>query len=169
MRVHACTQILESGVTALAMIACVGQSSGETLGQQQAVAQQPALSPRVLLESDRGLHRALRAVVRTPEELMSMWREAHAGLGSPPGVPTVDFAREMVIVAAVGFQGEPGTRITVVSATDREGLLEVAVDVRPAPACGDNWGVVTFPTAMVAVPTSRSTPIFRDRVIRTPC
>jgi len=132
MRVQAYVRVLKVGAAALAPVAFACQSSGGLIARGQA-AQPSVPAARVLLESDRGLHRALRAVVRTPDELSSVWREAHVSFGSPPPPPSVDFTREMVIVVAAGPQGGPGTRITVASTADREGLLEVAIEVRQHP------------------------------------
>ncbi len=63
-----------------------------------------ALTPmaRLYYDNSGGIQDSLRDVVRTADALAAVWQRATAGQATPPPVPTVDFAREMVLVAAAG-------------------------------------------------------------------
>ena len=123
----------------------------------------------VLYESDGGVRHALRGVVDTREEFERLWREMHAGTTPIPEVPTVDFTREMVIVAAMGFQAGVGSKIVITGVRDQGNVLDITVEVRPLPVGCPGYPTVTYPTVMVRAPAKRATPVFHDRVMETPC
>jgi hypothetical protein len=124
----------------------------------------------VLYQSpNSGIRRALRAVVGTREAFEGLWREVHARTTPTPNLPAVDFAREIVIVASMGFQASVGSEIAITGVRDRSSFLEVTVDVRAFPTGCDTPPEVTYPAVMVRVPATRSTPVFQDRVIETHC
>lgn len=88
----------------------------------------------------RGFH-----VVRTRAEWLSLWP------ASLP-VPTVDFSREMILVAFSGERPSIGHAIALERITKEKGTLHVAVEERlPAPGCPFPPGA-TYPAALVAVP-----------------
>ncbi len=63
-----------------------------------------ALAPmqRIYYDNGGGIQDSLRLVVKDAQTLSSLWKQATAGQATPPPVPTVDFGREMVLVAAAG-------------------------------------------------------------------
>jgi hypothetical protein len=114
---------------------------------------------------DGGVRRALREVVDNPDEFARLWQEVHASTAPTPALPTVDFPREMVIVASMGVQASVGSTIAITELRDHDSMLEVTVELRPFP-CSIGWPMVTYPIVIVSVPSSRSTVVFQDRVIR---
>ncbi len=63
-----------------------------------------ALAPmaRLYYDNGGGLQDSARIVVRTADELASVWQRATSGQATPPPVPQIDFGRELVLVAAAG-------------------------------------------------------------------
>ena len=88
----------------------------------------------------RGFH-----VIRTRAEWLSLWP------ASIP-VPTIDFSREMILVAFSGERPSIGHAIAFERITREKDTLHVAVEERlPAPGCPFPPGA-TYPAALVAVP-----------------
>jgi hypothetical protein len=109
-------------------------------------------------------------VLRSPAELERYWQDVRAVDGTPAqSVPQIDFSREMVIVAALGFQPGAGASITVARVRDWNGALDVTVQITLPPSTCDGWPKVEQPMTMVRVPISRSTPVFHDRLIKARC
>lgn len=63
-----------------------------------------ALTPtqRIYYDNGGGIQDSVRQVVRDAGSFASLWQRATAGQATPPPVPTIDFGREMVLVAAAG-------------------------------------------------------------------
>lgn len=63
-----------------------------------------ALTPmaRLYYDNGGGIQDSVRLVVRDDATLASVWQKATSGQSTPPPVPTVDFAKEMVLVTAAG-------------------------------------------------------------------
>lgn len=77
----------------------------------------------------------VRQVVKDQAAWSALWAELRKGSGLPEEPPAVDFAREMVIVAAMETQSCV-SRVTVKSAGDTGGELIVDVlEEPPAPNC----------------------------------
>lgn len=126
----------------------------------------PDTSVRVLLNADQGIQRPLRSMVTTREEWERLWHEVHRLGASVPPLPVVDFAREMIIVAAMGIQYSAGGRIAIVRVRDISNTLEATIELHPP--C-DGFAAISYPTAIVAVPLKRVTPVFQDRWIPPRC
>lgn len=116
-----------------------------------------------------GLSDSTRLVVRDS----SAWRQLWIALNRPfvpaPPLPPIDFAREMIIVAALGARPTGGYDIVIESAVRDSGGVEV--DVRrstPAAGCPVS-AVVTQPVDLVRVPVAPELPNFRERTVITPC
>ncbi|HYN22871.1 MAG TPA: hypothetical protein VE078_18060 [Thermoanaerobaculia bacterium] len=77
----------------------------------------------------------VREVVKDQAAWSALWAELRKGSGLPEEPPAVDFAREMVIVAAMETQSCV-SRVTVKSAGDTGGELVVDIlEEPPAPNC----------------------------------
>lgn len=76
---------------------------------------------RLYYDDGGGIADSMRVAVRDPALLRDLWDRATSTLDSPPPLPTVDFAREMVLVVASGRMN-PGDRIQVDSAGVRSEL-----------------------------------------------
>src|SRR5688500_259374 len=68
---------------------------------------------RAILGSELGLQRPLRALVTTQGDWERLWHEVHRASLRPPPVPTIDFSKEMVLVASMGTQRALGGKITI--------------------------------------------------------
>lgn len=64
-----------------------------------------APAQRVYYDNAGGIQDSLRLVVRSTEELRSVWDQATSRQASPPPLPAVDFEREMLLVVAAGRRG----------------------------------------------------------------
>jgi hypothetical protein len=70
----------------------------------------PAWTPvaplvRLYYDNAGGIQDSLRLIVRDPEALRSVWRQATSRQTEPPPLPEVNFEREMVLVVAAGRRG----------------------------------------------------------------
>jgi hypothetical protein len=117
----------------------------------------------VLIETTHsGFEVPFRSVVRSAAEwdqIRSAFADAHPG--APP-LPTVDFARDMVVAAAMGIQDGGGFRIEIASALFRPASIDVTVrDVIPAVGC-EHPTIPTTPFTAVRIPRSERTVRFID-------
>ena len=168
--------VRRSGVAAAVVLLLAVLSSA---GIAQAPVRLPATARRdssalpittILASTRYRVSTALRAVLRTPAELERYWQDVRSADGTPaPSLPSIDFSREMVIVAALGFQPGAGAQITVTRVRDWNATLEVTLRITVPPKGCDGWPMVEYPMTMVRVPISRSTPVFHDRLIQPRC
>ncbi len=128
-----------------------------------------AMSP-LYKSSDGGALGAMRSVVTTREEFERVWQVAHSThLTNKPPLPQVDFSRQAVVVAAMGFQGGAGTEIRITRAVQRGSVLEIFVELRLLSERCSSYSGIQYPTEMVRVPATRSTPVFHDTITRVDC
>jgi len=110
---------------------------------------------------------ALRAVVRDSGAFARLWRHVTGGHRGP--LPTVDFARYMVIAVAMGAQGSTGHQITIAGIETKAGVLHVRVQLT---APGENClggGMITRPADLVQVPRSSLLVTFVETLAETRC
>lgn len=122
--------------------------------------------PRTIYNYSESQLGAMRAVIKTPAEFDRLWQI----LRRDPSelAPKVDFSKDMLIVAGMGWEPDGGYRIAIPSVRDTAGLLDVTVDLTIATAkCTGGYAAVDHPTVVVAVPKSRSIAVFHDRVHRS--
>jgi hypothetical protein len=85
-----------------------------------------------------GLDRPARIVIRDASTWQAIWTQINRGSSpvSPP--PTIDFSREMVVVAALGTHSTGGYSILVdgASVVDSNGTAVAIRSVSPGPDCG---------------------------------
>ncbi len=116
-----------------------------------------------------GLSDSTRLVVRDSSVWRQLWNAINRPFVPPPPLPPIDFAREMIIVAALGARPTAGYDIVIESAVrDSSG---VEVDVRrstPAVGCPVS-AVMTQPVDLARVPIAPELPHFRERTVITPC
>ena len=116
-----------------------------------------------------GIDDSLRVVVEDVARWEMYWRRVHARMTPAPPVPAVDFAREMVILAALGLRGSGGYGILVDSAYDAGAYVEVVVR-RTAPGSGCLvTAAFTQPVDLVRIPARKVPVRFRERVTVEPC
>jgi hypothetical protein len=112
------------------------------------------------------LREPVEAVVRSAEE----WERFRAATGCPDAAPSVDFAREMVLVYAVGRQNTGAVRVRMDRlAASRDGSLMAYLTVtRPAPGCAGP-GNVAYPRVALRTPHREGEVRFEVRQRRERC
>jgi hypothetical protein len=116
-----------------------------------------------------GIDDSLRLVVRDAQAWRAVWQTIHRRAAPMPPVPPVDFAREMIVVAALGARPSGGFAIRVDSVIHLGDSLEVVVrkDL-PGRSCLLS-AAVTQPVDLARVP-ARPLPVrFRERSVVEPC
>jgi hypothetical protein len=123
--------LVRIGAVALAMV--VGACSASEMPSQP---REPSADvPIIRLRSDpysfafnSGLDKPARIVVRDDAGWQAVWRDIYRGSSPMPPAPTIDFSREMVLVAALGARGTGGFDILIEGATEADDRgLNVAV------------------------------------------
>jgi hypothetical protein len=108
-----------------------------------------------------GLAESARLVVRDPAAWQQVW--SMLGNSASPAAPPVDFAAEMVVVAALGTRPTGGYSIFVDSAYRRADHIEVVVrKVAPGSSCGTTQAL-TQPADVARIPASSLPVRFRER------
>jgi hypothetical protein len=104
--------------------------------------QEPDAAPlafEILLDAPHsGLDEPVREVVRDAARWQTLWAEIHRRVSPVPPAPTVEFAREMVIVVGLGTRRSSGFEVQIQSVVMHEDRLEVAV----RETCPDPGGMV---------------------------
>ena len=99
-------------------------------------------------------------VVRTNAEWAALREEHHAG----PELAPVDFSREMVVGVFLGSKPTAGWGVTIVSAVEEGGVLRVRYRETAPPPGSISAQVITFPYALVAIPTSAAKDVKFEKV-----
>jgi len=140
---------------ALAAIALAGCDSGSYSGLDDLVFDDDPATP-VVHEFYSGFSDPARLVVRDRQLWAFVWARAFAGRSPEPPRPSLDFSREMVIVAAQGGQPSSGYDISIGQVSRENGSLVVDVtSTSPAHECVV-LTVITSPVMMVRVPVRES-------------
>jgi hypothetical protein len=85
-----------------------------------------------------GMDTPARLVIRDAVEWRVVWNEIHRRQSPLPTLPAVDFAREMIVIAALGSHSSGGYGILVDRAFEA-GTSAISVAIRsisPGPRCG---------------------------------
>ncbi|HVX41451.1 MAG TPA: protease complex subunit PrcB family protein [Gemmatimonadaceae bacterium] len=116
-----------------------------------------------------GLADSLRTVVRDSAAWAKVWQRVQQPFFPRPATPHVDFAREMVIVAALGQRPSAGYDVVIEGA--ERGGNGLTVDLRvtsPAPGCPVE-AALTQPVDLGRVPITDGPVRFRERQVVVPC
>lgn len=133
-----------------------------------------ALAPmaRLYYDNSGGLQDSLRLVVRDADALTSIWQRATSGQTTPPPPPTLDFSKEMVLVAAAGRM-TPDDQIQVDSVAVRkertaEGKLQEVLTawVRVTQGC-HRFKADAYPLELVRVRQFAGPVHFVDQRVQT--
>jgi len=95
-----------------------------------------------------------KAVLRDAKAWAVTWALASAHLAPLPRAPAVDFAKEMVAVAALGEKPTAGWSVQIVGARMAEGRLRILYAVHEPSAAEAAAKVVTRPWHAVVLPAS---------------
>jgi hypothetical protein len=112
---------------------------------------------------------SLRAVVRDS----ALWRELWARINKPflpqPPLPTIDFRREMIVVAALGARPTAGYDVVIEGVEQDSAGIEIALRRQsPAPGC-PVAASMTQPLDLARIPASDHPVRFRERTVVIPC
>ncbi|MGQ0562795.1 MAG: protease complex subunit PrcB family protein [Gemmatimonadota bacterium] len=133
-------------ITTVLICACSGAPEITAIDAPPAAAVQPLFA--TLYSS---LREPRRMIIRDEESWSRLWADMVSSTGAPGAVPKVDFAREDVLVAALGERRTAGYAIAITGARSTEAGLHVTViSTNPAPGC-TGADVVTTPLAAVRV------------------
>jgi hypothetical protein len=105
-----------------------------------------------------------RKVVKDTIEWKSLWQRATSRQPSPPPRPTVDFSKDMVVLAAAGRM-KPGDVIHVDSVGTRGDLTVIVI--RTTVGC-QSFASDAFPFEIARVPRSNGRIQFREHRLRAP-
>ena len=158
--------VLRAALAALALLA-----AGCGRGRPATLAPAPVLQPSVLYDDDAGgVRDSVRVVVRDPAAFQVLWRNATQGQPSPPPLPSVDFAREMVVAVGAGRM-TPDDRIRVDSVSLRpeagggRARASLVVLVRTTHGCGP-FSTAAWPVQLVRVRRHDGPVVFLERRAR---
>lgn len=99
-----------------------------------------------------GVEQRARLVIRDQAAWSDFWRDATGHETPAPPIPALDFASEMVIVAAMGSRPSGGYAIAIESVQESAAGLHVSVmESSPGPQCMV-LTVITAPVVAVRVP-----------------
>lgn len=116
-----------------------------------------------------GLTNPANFVISQQAEWEAIWRRIVANNGTKPPAPTVDFSREMLLVAAMGTQPTGGYTIHIDRVLENETYLEVLITrTSPGPRCGAT-AALTNPVDVVRVPISTKAVRWSMRDVQTVC
>ncbi len=133
----------------VALAACSSGGPTPGAGDSQAVVTRIDAGD-VVLATGQGLGDPTRAVVRDSAEWSAFWTQAHALVEPAPPLPTVDFTRSMLLVAALGTRSTGGHRVSIDSVA-RGAILRVFVTaIAPGPDCLTTMAI-TWPLQVVRV------------------
>jgi protease stability complex PrcB-like protein len=98
-----------------------------------------------------GLTAKSRVVVRDAAEWNAMWTSLSSNVEPRPPVPSVDFARQMVIFASMGTRNSGGYSIGIDGVYDASGDLWVSIRETSPSGCAV-FAALTAPTTAVVIP-----------------
>ena len=133
--------------------------------------------PIVRLRSDpysfaffSGMNTPARLVVRDAITWQAVWAQIYRGTSPVPPAPSIDFSREMVIVAALGTRGSSGFDALIDGATEADaGGAAIAIrSTSPGAGCA-SLTVLTQPVDIAWMPRRDGAVTFVERSTVTTC
>jgi protease stability complex PrcB-like protein len=116
-----------------------------------------------------GVGDPMRAVIRDSTAWRELWERINRPFVPQPALPTVDFAREMIVVAALGSRPSAGFDVVIEGARQDSTGIQVSVRVAtPASGC-PVAAAMTQPIDLARLPASDLPVRFRDRDVLVPC
>jgi hypothetical protein len=116
-----------------------------------------------------GIRDSQRVVIRDSAAWQRYWADINRPFFPSPAIPTVDFSREIVLLAAMGTRPSGGFIIRIDSATvDSARLVVQVTQIVPGKGCAVP-AVVTQPVDMVRIPNTSLPVAFAERVERIDC
>lgn len=116
-----------------------------------------------------GLADSAALVVRDSATWRDVWRRINAPFLPPPPEPAIDFAHEMVVVAALGRRPSGGYDVVIEDAHADDDSIDVDLRIsNPSPGCPVT-SEVTEPVDLARIPITQHTFRFRYRTVTVPC
>ena len=148
-------------------------------GCSGAFARREANPPRVMVTRLRegpvafstytGVRDSLRAVVRDSALWRELWARINQPFLPPPPLPSIDFRREMIVVAALGARPTSGYDVVIEGVAEDSTGIEIALRRQaPAPGC-PVAAAMTQPLDLARIPASDHPVRFRERTVVIPC
>jgi hypothetical protein len=159
---------------ALLVMAVQGCSSARTVatgaqGSEKPGGDLPVPFTPVLEEVYSGVSEPTERVVQDRATFRRLWDETQSIRTPKPEPPEIDFARESVVVVALGTRPTDGYRIRVENIQERTGAVEVTVGkYAPGQNCLSTQAI-TKPIAIARMPRTTKPAIFRDQVVVHDC
>ncbi len=107
------------------------------------------------------LDQRARFVVRDARAWAAFWDQLYQNQTARPALPAVDFAQQMVVVAAMGTQNTGGYSIAVEQVSFGSEVLVDVLERSPGRTCGVSQ-VLTQPVDAVVVPSSAAPVRFQE-------
>lgn len=124
---------------------------------------------RLASEWTSGFEEADRRVIHNPIEWAIVWAKIYENRSPKPPLPSINFSKEQVIVAALGSQPSSGYSISITGATRTVGSITVRVERRsPGSGCG-GLTVITHPVDVVKMPRTVGPVVFEETAIVRNC
>ena len=120
---------------------------------------------RLYYNDSPGLRDSVRAVIRDAAEWASRWRQITSTQASPPSLPAIDFAKEMVLMAGAGRMN-PGDQIKIDSVSVQD--QSIAVVVRTTTECRPFPGEA-YPLEVVRIVASPKRVVWLERGGKSGC
>jgi hypothetical protein len=109
-----------------------------------------------------GMEERARLVVESADAWQAAWSRMHQGTAPSPAAPEIDFAREVVVVAAMGGRPTGGYSIEVSAAARQGGETTVrVVETSPARSCVVTQAITT-PVDAVRLPRTALPVVFSE-------
>lgn len=116
-----------------------------------------------------GIGAPMRTVIRDSTAWRQLWDRINRPFVPPPALPSIDFGREMVVVAALGSRPNAGYDVVIEGAEQDSAGIEISVRVAsPAAGCPVST-TMTQPIDLARVPITDQPIRFRERDVVVSC
>ena len=116
-----------------------------------------------------GIGDPMRTVIRDSTAWRQLWERINRPFVPQPALPAIDFAREMIVVAALGSRPNAGYDVVIEGAEADSAGIQISVRVAtPASGC-PTAAVMTQPIDLARVPVSDQPVRFREHDVVVAC
>lgn len=151
------------------LAACASPTAVDWPALPPNVSQVPYVVLEELTTHYSGIHERQRRTIRTPEEWTAFWDEFEGSRQPRTDPPSVDFAKQMVLVAAMGGRPTGGYTISVEQVyAAAERLIVRVLERSPGRSC-IVIQVLTAPVTGVLVPRSDAPVEFQEKAETVDC
>jgi hypothetical protein len=153
-------------MAAIALAGCASTITGPEMPRQATVV---ATATVLAATPWSGYTAPERRVITTDAEWAAAWTQIHAGQAPTPARPPVDFARDVVILAAMGARPSTGFSVAITEVRVHDGTFWVRItEQSPGRNCaaGD---AITSPVHAVRAPREATTAQFIVARVETRC